>query len=97
MTEQIADAQTGVGSSADRATLVPIIVNGRRCEVPGAHIRFDQIVALAYPGLPHVEHRSFTVAYRRGPAERPTGLLIARDRTPIIQDEVFHVVVTDKS
>ncbi|WP_210358333.1 multiubiquitin domain-containing protein [Sphingomonas beigongshangi] len=78
---------------------ISIIVNGRHAEVAVRELTFENLVSLAFPGINPLStgSRSLTVTYRRGPADRPEGSLVARENVRVLQGEVFNVTATDKS
>jgi hypothetical protein len=75
-----------------------VIVNGRRKEVHGHHLTFEQTVALAFPTAPPGENIIYAVAFRNsGDAKRPEGSLIAGTSIKIKDGTIFDVTATDKS
>jgi hypothetical protein len=75
---------------------VNIIVNGRRKQVPGPTISFEQVVIEAF-GEPK-PNTVYTVTYKAGPPENREGSLSAGDKPVDIKNGmVFNVTATDKS
>lgn len=99
--EQPGDRKGELATIGDRARPSSpgrtIVVNGRNCLVAADDVSHDQLVRLAYPALEREAGRSFTVTYRRGPVQAAEGILVSRQRTPIIDGEAFNVTLTDKS
>jgi hypothetical protein len=81
-----------------RQETVWVIVNGRRKEVHGHRLTFEQVVALAFPTAPPGENIIYTVAYRNGgDPKHPEGSLIAGASVKIKDGTIFDVTATDKS
>jgi len=76
---------------------VPVIVNGRRRELADPDATFEDLVKLAFPQLPVLAERTFTVTYRRGGAARPEGSLVPHQAARLAPGAVINVSATDKS
>ncbi|MGY2733606.1 multiubiquitin domain-containing protein [Sphingomonas sp. UYP23] len=76
---------------------VRIVLNGRMREVDPGEIRFEQLVALAFPVPPAGQNVSLTVSYRKGPPSRPEGSLLPGQSVHVIDGMTFNVTATDKS
>ncbi|MGN6204680.1 multiubiquitin domain-containing protein [Humibacter sp.] len=75
---------------------VQIMINGRRHEVFGDSISYEELIRLAFPGV-QGEDKAFTVTYRRGPAENREGTLAAGQSVRIKEEMVFNVERTNRS
>lgn len=102
--EPIPDSQAEVRLEQDQhfysaRRLFHIFVNTKKKEVQQDFVTFEQILKLAYEPEPVPEgpNWAFTVAYRRGPHNKPQGTLRAGESVPIKDGEVFHVKATDRS
>lgn len=75
-----------------------IVVNGLAREFEGPEATFEDLVRVAFPGVADLDRRtrSLTVAYRRGPPERPEGSIIPRQSVRLQPGAVFSVTATDK-
>lgn len=87
----------GLRPCGDGTAMVPIVVNGRERAVAERELTFERLVDLAFPNLPVEASRSFTVTYRRGPADRPEGSLVADQATRLEPGIRFNVTATTKS
>jgi hypothetical protein len=74
-----------------------IIVNGQEMSATGKELTFEQVVDLAFPGLPQGAGRMYTVTYRRGDGNKPEGSLVAGELVKIKEGMIFNVTPTDKS
>ena len=74
-----------------------IIVNGRRKEVVGRKLSFDEVVALAFDPVPTGPNIMFTITYRNGPRQNPEGTLLEGGKVKIHNGMIFDVTPTDKS
>ncbi len=74
-----------------------IVVNAQPKSVAGRELSFEQVVDLAFPGVPQGGNRIYTVTYRRGEGNKPEGSLIAGETVKIKEGIVFNVTPTDKS
>ena len=52
-----------------------VVVNRRVVEVHGGVVDHAQLVGIAHPDVAMLETRAFTVAFSRGPGERPEGFV----------------------
>lgn len=89
--------EQGNHEGTDHSKTVTIIVNGRPRIVQKEQLSFENAVELAYPGDPHAETTTFTVAYSKGPDDRPTGTLVAGKSVKVKEGMVFNVTRTDRS
>jgi hypothetical protein len=87
----------GLRPRRDQRAMVPIVVNGRERTVEERELTFERLVELAFPQLPVEAGRSFTVTYRRGPADRPEGSLVSHQATRLEPGTRFNVTSTTKS
>lgn len=87
----------GLRPLGDGTAMVPIVVNGRERAVAERELTFERLVDMAFPNLPVGGSRSFTVTYRRGPADRPEGSLVADQATRLEPGTRFNVTATTKS
>lgn len=76
---------------------VPIILNGRPCELATADASFEDLVRLAFPELPAGPKRTFTVTVRRAGADQPDGSLAPQQAARLQPGAVINVSSTDKS
>lgn len=73
-----------------------IVVNGTKKTVDGDRLTFEQTVSLAFPAPPTGENIVFTVAYRRGEANKQ-GTLLPGQSVKLKEGMIFNVTATDKS
>lgn len=76
---------------------VTIIVNGRKKEVTGPEISFEQVVRLAFDSAPYGENTLFTVTFKRGHGGRVEGSLLPGESVKVKDGMIFNVTATDKS
>jgi len=74
-----------------------IVVNGRQHRFAGEEIGRTELARLAFPGMEGKAESALTVAYDRGVAEAPSGLLATGRTTRILDGQTFSVSLTDKS
>lgn len=75
-----------------------IVVNMKPATVRGLSVTFEQIVAIAVAnGLPHKDTITYTMTYRKGPGNKPDGILEPGQSVNIRKGMVFNVTATDKS
>lgn len=86
-----------IRSRKKKPPLVTILVNARPRQVEPGLISFDSLIALAFAEPPTGPQVSFTVSYRKGPADRPEGSLLAGQSVTVVQGMSFNVTATDKS
>lgn len=80
------------------AELTPIVINGRRENVPGKTISYAELVRLAYGDkLPDEKATDFVVTYRGGKRSNPRGTLVPGKSVEITPKMVFNVTPADKS
>lgn len=75
---------------------VNIIVNGREKTFTGKKISFVQIVQLADYD-PNKPNTAYTVSFKRGDHQTPSGSMVEGDITPVKEGMIFNVTATDKS
>lgn len=91
------EAQT-VEETKSKGQRVQIIVNAQPKTVQKGELSFEEVVELAYDGNPPSgPNWFFTVTYRRGPAHKPQGTLVAGQSVKVKEGMVFNVHATDKS
>lgn len=93
------DPQAVNGAEATPSSAAPvrstsIVVNGVRHVVEGDRIDYEEVVRLADERA--VRIHGHTVAFTRGPAGAPEGLLTPGHGTVIVEDQVFHAAVTQE-
>jgi hypothetical protein len=76
---------------------VSIIVNGQKKEVTETKLTFDQLVKLAFPNVPTGDNVMFTVRYRHGPKQNPSGTLLEGESVRIKDGMIFDVTQTVRS
>ena len=74
-----------------------VVVNGRRKEVEGNKLTYDQVVALAFNPPPSGPDVQITVQYTNGPEHKPTGTLVEGQSVKIRDGMVFDVTATNRS
>jgi len=84
-------------SDADEPEARTIVVNGHRCAVRQPEVGYSEIVRLAFPYVDVRPDRDFTITYRGGPVRAQQGVLVDAIVVPIADEEIFNVVVTDRS
>lgn len=76
---------------------VTITVNTKPFEVAKEEISFAEVVALAFGSVPAGENVAFTVTYRRGQGNKPSGSLVEGASVRTKDGMIFNVTKTDKS
>lgn len=76
---------------------VSIIVNGQKKEVAETKLTFEEAVKLAFPTLPPGDNVMFTVRYRHGPKQNPSGTLLEGETVRIKNGMIFDVTQTVRS
>jgi hypothetical protein len=76
---------------------ITIIINGQKKEVTETKVAFDEIVKLAFPALPTGDNVMFTVRYRHGPRQNPSGTLLEGETVRIKNGMIFDVTQTVRS
>jgi hypothetical protein len=76
---------------------ITIIVNTRPHEVTKEKISFEEVVALAFGDVPAGDNVAFSVTYRRGTGEKPSGSLVEGASVKVKDGMIFNVTKTDKS
>ncbi len=74
-----------------------IVVNGRRKEVHGERVSFEEAVKLAFPNPPVGVDVQFTVQYTRGPEAKPAGTLIEGQSVKVRDGMECDVTSTNRS
>ena len=77
-----------------------IVVNGRektRRDLDDRDLTFDEVIELAFDNPPSGPQVMFSVSYRNGPPNRPSGTLVAGESVRARTGMVFNVTATDKS
>lgn len=77
-----------------------IVVNGRkkfREDLDDRELTFDEVVALAFDDPPTGPQVTFSISYRNGPPQDPTGTLVAGQSVRARRGMIFNVTATDKS
>lgn len=74
-----------------------IVVNGRKKEVAGTKISFEQVVKLAFPAGPPTPETVYTVGYYAGPPKNPKGTMTEGQVVKIKDGMVFDVTETSRS
>ena len=74
-----------------------IIVNGRQKIVTARKLSFTEIVALAFSPVPVGPNILFTITYRNGPHQNPSGTMKSGAIVKIKDGMIFNVTATDKS
>lgn len=76
---------------------ITIIVNGQKKEVAETKLTFEEAVRLAFPALPTGDNVMFTVRYRHGPKQNPSGTLLEGETVRIKNGMIFDVTQTVRS
>lgn len=78
---------------------VIITVNTKPFEVAKEEISFEEVVGLAFGAVPAGENVTFTftVTYRRGQGNKPSGSLVEGATVKVKDGMIFNVTKTDKS
>ncbi|WP_426423245.1 multiubiquitin domain-containing protein [Bradyrhizobium genosp. A] len=76
---------------------ITIIINGQKKEVTETKVTFDEIVKLGFPALPTGDNVMFTVRYRHGPRQNPSGTLLEGETVRIKNGMIFDVTQTVRS
>ncbi|MCE4224615.1 hypothetical protein HCU64_12690 [Methylobacterium sp. C25] len=78
-------------------TPIEIIVNARPYTVPNAHVTFEQVVQLAFPGAPGGTNVVFTMTYQHAASEPHAGSLTAGGAVDVKKGSRFNVTRTVQS
>lgn len=76
---------------------VTIIVNGTPHEEERGEITYDEVVMLGFPDFPQHPERIYSVTYKKGPNNRPEGILSSGGSVKIKEGMMFHVKHTGES
>lgn len=76
---------------------ITIIVNGQKKEAAETKLSFEEVVKYAFPALPTGDNVMFTVRYRHGPKENPSGTLLEGETVRIKNGMIFDVTQTVRS
>lgn len=76
---------------------VIITVNTKPFDVAKDEISFEEVVALAFGAVPPGDNVAFTVTYRRGRGNKPSGSLVEGATVKVKDGMIFNVTKTDKS
>lgn len=76
---------------------IAIIVNGQQKEIAETKLTFEEVVKLAFPTLPTGDNVMFTVRYRHGPKQNPSGTLLEGEVVHINNGMIFDVTQTVRS
>lgn len=74
-----------------------IVVNGREKTVTSKEISFEELLELAFENPPTGDNWFFTVVYRRGEGNKPSGTLAPGESVKVKDGMIFDVTATDKS
>jgi|GEM_PF-1074992 len=80
-----------------RVPQLHIFVNGRKRTVTTSHLRFEDVVELAFPGDTHDEAVTFTVTFTHAAPERPEGILAPGGSVVIKEGARLNVTRTTRS
>ncbi len=81
----------------DTRKRILIYVRGRKYEVKGEKVSYDEIVSLAYPDGKRGPDYEYDVTWKDGPGDRSEGILKEGETIQVIEDMRFDVKFTDKS
>ncbi len=76
---------------------ITIIITGQKKEVAETKLTFNEVVKLAFPALPTGDNVMFTVRYRHGPRQNPSGTLLEGETVRIKNGMIFDVTQTVRS
>jgi hypothetical protein len=76
---------------------ITIIINGQKKEVAETKLTFEEVVKLAFPAIPPGDNVMFTVRYRHGPRQNPSGTLLEGESVRIKTGMIFDVTQTVRS
>ena len=76
---------------------VTITVNTRPFEMAKEEISFEEVAGLAFGQVPAGENVAFTVTYRRGRGNKPSGSLVEGESVKVKDGMIFNATKTDKS
>ena len=88
-------SQTSAQPAAHQQVI--ITVNTKPFEVDKEEISFEEIVGLAFGAVPAGVNVAFTVTYRRGQGNKPSGSLVEGATVKVKDGMIFNVSKTDKS
>jgi hypothetical protein len=77
--------------------VIEIAVNGQAKEVAETKLTFNELIKLAFPTLPTGDNIMFTVRYRHGPKQNPSGTLLEGESVRIKNGMIFDVTQTVRS
>jgi hypothetical protein len=87
----------GERQMAEDKKTVTIIVNGTPHEWPKGKITYAQVVTLDVPDYPQHPEITYSVKYKKGPQERPEGVLPPGGSVEVREDMIFNVSETGQS
>jgi hypothetical protein len=76
---------------------VTIVVNGQPFEVEKDEIKYEEVVALAYPDYSQFPNRIYSVKYQRGHGNKPEGILTPGGEVKVKDEMIFNVKITGES
>ena len=82
---------------ANRVKEFAIVINGRQVTVTGRVISYSELIDLAFENPPTGENVCFTITFRRGQGNKPSGTLGEGDSVKLKKGMIFDVTPTDKS
>ena len=74
-----------------------IYVRGRKYEVKGEKISYDEVVNLAYPNARHGPDYEYDATWKDGPRGQSDGILKEGETVQVVEGMKFDVKFTDKS
>ncbi len=72
-------------------------MNTRKKDVTKSRLSFDDVVRLAFDPVPVGPNIQFTITYRHGPHQNPTGEMLAGQTVRLKNRMIFDVKYTDRS
>lgn len=81
---------------ADKKT-VSIYVNGTGENVDKDKVTYAEIVTFAFPDFPHHPERIYSVTYKKGPHDKPEGILAPGGSVDVRNEMEFRVSFTGES
>ncbi len=76
---------------------ITIVVNGEPHEVEKGDMAYEEVVTLAFPDYPQHPERTYSITYKRGHGNKPTGILSPGSKVKVKDGMEFKVKHTGQS
>lgn len=81
----------------DKPKEVTIVVEGTPHPWPKGKITYAEVVTLEFPDYPQHPEITYTVKYKRGPHQKPQGVLAPGESVEVTDGMIFNVSKTGES